>query len=87
MERKKETEEKRVGSYCNRGLNQIILLTMWRKDFDYMKTLILNVNILPSVSKPNIALMLCISCTPKTSFQEIVVMAVNVFFVAKDGSI
>ena len=47
-----------------------------------MKTLTLSVNILPSVSKPNIVLMLCtcISCTPKTSFQKVVVMAVNIFF-------
>ena len=52
-----------------------------------MKTLILSVNILPSVSKPNIVLMLCISCTPKTSLQKIVVVAVNVHFMDKECSI
>ena len=76
-----------MGSYCNHGLNQIILPTMWRRDFDYMKTLILSVKNLPSVSKPNTVLMLCISCRPKTSYQEMVVMAVNVFFMDKEGSI
>ena len=76
-----------MGSYCNHGLNQMMLPTMWSRDFDYMKTRILSVNILPLVSKPNIVLMLCISCSPETSLQEIVVMAVNVFFIYKGGSI
>ena len=59
---------------------------MWRRDFDYMKTLILSVNILSSVSKPNIVLMLCISSGLKTSFQKVVVIAVNGFFMDKEGS-